>query len=962
MLRQKTYSFLTLASLLLIFILSVYAGADELHCGAGQSYSSIQAAIDDADDGDIVIAEPGTYLENIDFLGKAITVRSTDPCDPCVVAATIIDGGEPDDPNNASVVTFKSGEGNNSILTGFTIVNGTGSWLIISWEFKGPLWNRCGGGVVCYNMSEPTISGNVFRDNIAGQGSGIYIYGDPVNISDPSNPPIHLAPIIQNNIFEDNNAVVDHGFVPPDTNYPHSDHGDGGAIVGFQGVDAIIVDNEIRNNHADSYGGGLHLRQWSDGLIEDNHILDNDSALGAGVHITYSSSPHITENLIESNVAGGLGGGGIYVYYLSEPLIERNIIRQNESTNGAGIGVYYSSNPTIANNMIYRNTSGAAIRMVSSTPVIRGNTITKNDCGGVTCYSSAPVIQNNILTSNGTGWGIDARSGSVPTVCYNNVWNNSAGNYGYEISDQTGMNGNISVRPGFIDEAGSDYHLDYDSDCINAGDPNYVPQDGETDYYGDNRLMGQYVDIGADEARTVWNITSREQYETIQQAIDEAIDADVIVVTLGVHSGDGNRDIDFDGREITVRSIDPNDSDVVEATVIDCEDSQSNPHRGFYFHNAEDANSIVEGLTITNGAGKYEGGGIFCVNSNPTIRNCIIFNNSSAGRGGGIYCRNNSCPTINNCIISENTATRGYGGGICCWYDSMPIVTNCIINNNSAQGYHHGGGICCMDGSDAIVSGCVVSGNYAGHRGGGLYAYWCSPIFTNCTVIGNIAEEGGGLGSFREANPTLRNCILRDNRATLCGAELALINTNRVWPSDIPTWMTVSYSNVEGGEAGACVDENCTLYWETGNIDSDPCFAIAGYWHENNTPQEPNDDYYIVGNYHLRPASSCIDSGDNSLLPEWFGFDYDGDERIIDGNKNEQAIVDMGADELIPNPFADINNDGMVDLLDLAYVVDDWLVEDENLPGDLYEDDTIDLKDFGELAQWWLWRGQWITP
>ncbi|MCK5271245.1 MAG: hypothetical protein KAJ52_01665, partial [Sedimentisphaerales bacterium] len=110
MLRPKTYSFLTLASFLLIFILSVYADADELHCGAGQPYSTIQAAIDDADACDVIIVEPGTYLENIDFLGKAITVRSTDPCDPCVVAATIIDGGEPDDPNNASVVTFKSGE------------------------------------------------------------------------------------------------------------------------------------------------------------------------------------------------------------------------------------------------------------------------------------------------------------------------------------------------------------------------------------------------------------------------------------------------------------------------------------------------------------------------------------------------------------------------------------------------------------------------------------------------------------------------------------------------------------------------------------------------------------------------------------------------------------------------------------------------------------------------------------
>jgi len=773
---------------------------------------------------------------------------------------------------------------------------------------------------------------------------------------------VHLSPIIANNTFTINTAIVEHGFLPPNADYPANDHGDGGGLVAFQGVDAVITDNIFSVNHADAYGGGMHQRQWSNGLIQKNHIHHNDSALGAGIHITYSSSPGINDNLVEFNMAGGLGGGGIYVYYFSSPLIERNTIRKNESINGAGIGVYWDSSPSIVNNMIYRNTSGEAIQLFGSAPIIRGNTIIKNDFGGITCYDSTPLISNNILTSNGTGWGITALSGSAPTVCYNNVWNNSAGNYGYGISDQTGINGNISVFPNLVDGENDNYCLNYNSGCINAGDPNYVQQGDEMDYFGDSRVMGQYVDIGADEAKPVWNITRPDQYDNIQDGIDDANASDVIVVTIGTHAGDGNRDIDFGGKPLTLRSIDPADTDVVASTVINCEGSESDPHRGFYFHNVEDANSIVEGLTITNGAGKYEGGGILCVNSSPTISNCIIFNNFSAGRGGGIHCRYNSSPTISNCIINNNTATRGYGGGICCWVDSSPVVINCIINNNSAQGYHHGGGVCCMDGSDAVVIGCVVSGNYAGHRGGGLYAYWCNPVFINCTVVGNIAEEGGGLGSFREANPELINCILRDNRTTLCGPEIALINTNRVWPSDIPTWMAVSYSDIEGGEAGACVDENCTLYWETGNINSDPCFAEAGYWHENDTPEDPNDDYYIVGNYHLRPASACVDSGTNSSLEEWFVLDYDGDERIIDGSKDGQAIVDMGVDELIPSPPADINTDGVVDLLDVLHILDEWLEQGEALPGDLHEDNTIDLKDFNKLARWWLWRGQWITP
>ena len=99
--------------------------ADTLHVPSEQ-YSSIQSAIDDANDGDTVIISTGTYQENINFLGKAITVRSTDPNDPNIVAATIIDGNEPNDPDYGSVITFSSGEGNQSVLTGLTITGGTG--------------------------------------------------------------------------------------------------------------------------------------------------------------------------------------------------------------------------------------------------------------------------------------------------------------------------------------------------------------------------------------------------------------------------------------------------------------------------------------------------------------------------------------------------------------------------------------------------------------------------------------------------------------------------------------------------------------------------------------------------------------------------------------------------------------------------------------------------------------------
>lgn len=111
-------------------------------------YPTIRAAINAAADGDSVIVSAGTYVERINFGGKAIIVISTDPGSPAVVAATIINGNA-----GVVVVTFDSGETELSVLAGFTITNGT-------------------GGIYCLNSS-PTISGNVIPGNTALDGGGI---------------------------------------------------------------------------------------------------------------------------------------------------------------------------------------------------------------------------------------------------------------------------------------------------------------------------------------------------------------------------------------------------------------------------------------------------------------------------------------------------------------------------------------------------------------------------------------------------------------------------------------------------------------------------------------------------------------------------------------------------------------------------------------------------------------------
>jgi hypothetical protein len=122
----------------------------------GQTYASIQRAINDAHPGDEIVVSPGVcqYCENINFKGKNLTLRSTNPNDPAVVAATIINGG-----HRLSVVTFSGEEGPGCVLDGLTI---TGGMVGISCRDASPTIRHCtiGGGqnsIEFWDGSEPTI-------------------------------------------------------------------------------------------------------------------------------------------------------------------------------------------------------------------------------------------------------------------------------------------------------------------------------------------------------------------------------------------------------------------------------------------------------------------------------------------------------------------------------------------------------------------------------------------------------------------------------------------------------------------------------------------------------------------------------------------------------------------------------------------------------------------------------------
>jgi len=118
-------------------------------------------------------------------------------------------------------------------------------------------------------------------------------------------------------------------------------------------------------------------------------------------------------------------------------------------------------------------------------------------------------------------------------------------------------------------------------------------------------------------------------FNNIQAAIDDANDWDVVEIKPGTYTGDGNYNIRFNGKPITVRGTNPEDFDIVAATVIDC----NQLGQGFIFDRGEDPNSVLSGLKITNGYGwsMADGGAISCDGGSPIITNCILTRNTGSG-------------------------------------------------------------------------------------------------------------------------------------------------------------------------------------------------------------------------------------------------------------------------------------------------------------------------------------------
>ena len=307
-----------------------------------------------------------------------------------------------------------------------------------------------------------------------------------------------------------------------------------------------------------------------------------------------------------------------------------------------------------------------------------------------------------------------------------------------------------------------------------------------------------YVDPGNTGDRlTVLEVP--QLYQTIQEAIDAAFDGDTILVASGTYRDEGNYDIRFNEKAITLRSEKGPDS-----TTIFCGGTSADPKRAFIFTDKEDTTSVVEGFTIDHGYATDEsvnngwGGAVFIQFSSPKFKNCV-FTACKAKYGGAIASRT-AAPIFENCTFIGNTAfveggaikAEGGGGGA--------KIRNCRIEFNSAS--ERGGGIDFVN-APASVTGSKFISNSSGNPGygGALYCYSSAPYFEDCIFYLNSGADGGGAYCVEKASPRFQNCTMVKNRGSgIDGASGLSCNTG-----SLPY---IDYCIIANGEDGPAVVVN----------------------------------------------------------------------------------------------------------------------------------------------------------
>ena len=377
-------------------------------------FAQIQDAIEIAENGDSVIIEEGTYYQQFNFIGKAITVGSEFLIDTITshISKTIIDGSFFVNQDTASIVSFISREDTNSVLCGLTLQNGSGTYG------KGDGYNWRTGGAIILSSSGATIKNNIFKNNSITKPALTYVTGGGI---DCFNLPEDKGLIIENNKFHENKVEGKNSW--------------GGAIncensSGRVRIEKNIVIKNSVNGTSQGNGGGISV------------VVGNNNKIAV-------SNNYVNKNIVNG---GADDGGGIFAMNCKIDILN-NIITENScygtskgSGGGISVGNWDAVNPS------------QSIANITNNTIIDNNA--QNTGSGIVVNSMAASIMNNIIRNN-----------SDPTETQLNILGSYEKKVEYSnIEGGFEGEGNIDSDPMFCD---SNYCIltKNISPCIDAGNP-----------------------------------------------------------------------------------------------------------------------------------------------------------------------------------------------------------------------------------------------------------------------------------------------------------------------------------------------------------------------------------------------------------------------------------------------------------------------------------------------------------
>ena len=348
-----------------------------IYVGEGSDYTTIGDAMNALKDGDVIYVKDGTYTETIDFKGKDITLRSENGSDNCIL----------DGENTRRIINFESGEGENTLLYGFTIKNGGGG-------------HNKGGGIFI-DASSPTIRNCIIENNSAGKfGGGIYLdnsstiidsciirnniseRGGGVSIKDGA--PIITNCRIENNISEEKGGGIYYENTDEDNELKlegcvlgsnTSQHRGGGLYieVGFPQLILCTFEDNIA-----SEGGAVYIFDENDGFLKGERFcqftkckfINNSAQIGGGFFVDKNTSTSVKYSIIVKNESTSsiVGGGGIFVNNSSLLKIDHSTFSLNKTNNldGGSFLIYSSigeeSEVNISNSIIYKDQAETSIK------------------------------------------------------------------------------------------------------------------------------------------------------------------------------------------------------------------------------------------------------------------------------------------------------------------------------------------------------------------------------------------------------------------------------------------------------------------------------------------------------------------------------------------------------------------------------------------------------------------------